>query len=276
MAALGLAFAVAAPAGQDAHASDGAGEAEARLYQSANHERRLNGLPLLTLSADLVPVARHHSAVMAQSRQVRHNERLAEQVGGWARLAENVGMGPSAETIHAALMASPGHRRNILDPAFSEVGVGVVDSGDGVWVTQVFRQPSATPRGGVAAASAPPPVLTPVPAEPQPHFGAAATAPDQAVNGAPAGPSEPFGPAPPAGQLTVPSPVSPVLGEVGAVLPVPAPVLPASAPAPAGRHLAPGPGHGALAVAAAALMALVLATAAHGLYRRWRWRRLFS
>jgi len=36
-------------------------------------------------------------------------------------------------------MNSPGHKRNILDPAFNKVGIGVIDGGVyGKMVTQVF------------------------------------------------------------------------------------------------------------------------------------------
>lgn len=38
-----------------------------------------------------------------------------------------------------ALMDSPGHRANILDPRFSQVGIGIYRSASGaIWVTQVF------------------------------------------------------------------------------------------------------------------------------------------
>lgn len=37
------------------------------------------------------------------------------------------------------LMDSPGHRRNILDPAFAKIGIGVIDGGVyGKMTTQLF------------------------------------------------------------------------------------------------------------------------------------------
>jgi hypothetical protein len=46
--------------------------------------------------------------------------------------------------LHAALMASSGHRANILDRNVSQVGVGVTVRNGTVWVTQVFRSPTGS------------------------------------------------------------------------------------------------------------------------------------
>ncbi len=43
-----------------------------------------------------------------------------------AQLGENVGMGGSIDQIHVAYMNSPGHRANILDPAFNQIGTAAV------------------------------------------------------------------------------------------------------------------------------------------------------
>jgi hypothetical protein len=56
-------------------------------------------------------------------------------------VGENVGYGPDALAVHVAFMRSPGHRANILDRDYSEVGVGAVVRGGRVWVAEVFRQP---------------------------------------------------------------------------------------------------------------------------------------
>ena len=41
-----------------------------------------------------------------------------------------------------AWMDSPGHRANILNCAFTEVGIGRADTGDGPYWTQNFAAPS--------------------------------------------------------------------------------------------------------------------------------------
>jgi hypothetical protein len=133
----------------------GPSEPETHFYDRMNEERRSHGVSSVLLANDLAAVARRHAAEMALSRQLRHNDRLPEEVGDWARLGENVGTGDSVSQLHAAFMASPQHRRHIVDPAFAEVGIGVARSGDMLWVTQVFRQPGE--RSGRLALPSPAP-----------------------------------------------------------------------------------------------------------------------
>lgn len=60
----------------------------------------------------------------------------------WTKLGENVGMGGSIVQVHQAYMNSSGHRRNILDPAFTQMGAGAVWGKCGgytrVFTVQVF------------------------------------------------------------------------------------------------------------------------------------------
>jgi uncharacterized protein YkwD len=76
--------------------------------------------------------------------------------GWWAKLGENIGKtgnGTSGDVIvttatseqmFAAFMNSPGHRANILDPAYQRMGVGAVTYLNPkypykiLWVTQLF------------------------------------------------------------------------------------------------------------------------------------------
>lgn len=52
---------------------------------------------------------------------------------------ENLAYAPDVSTAHRGLMNSEGHRRNILDPEFHRVGIGIIDSGTyGCIFTQVF------------------------------------------------------------------------------------------------------------------------------------------
>lgn len=115
---------------------------EGRFLALVNQERTWYGLAPLRLAGDLTLVARHHTEEMAWYERLEHNPLLGEDVGGWAKVVENVGAGGSVDEVHAALMASPGHRRHILDPDLEELGVGAAWSGQWLWVTQVFRQPA--------------------------------------------------------------------------------------------------------------------------------------
>jgi uncharacterized protein YkwD len=45
---------------------------------------------------------------------------------GWQKLGENVGYGGSIDQVQVAYMNSPGHRANILDPGFTQVGTAAV------------------------------------------------------------------------------------------------------------------------------------------------------
>lgn len=132
-----------------AHASGGE---EAEFVALLNQERAAQGLPELPVASDLVAVAREHSQWMADSDTLAHNSELGSDVSGWQKVGENVGRGPSVGSIHDAFMASSGHAANILDRDWTEVGVGVVVVDGRVWVTQVFRQPDATPEPAPAPA----------------------------------------------------------------------------------------------------------------------------
>ena len=64
---------------------------------------------------------------------------ISNLLGAWSLVGENVGVGPSVGAINNALIASPGHYRNISDPEFTAMGVGVVIDGSGrVFTAHVF------------------------------------------------------------------------------------------------------------------------------------------
>jgi hypothetical protein len=64
---------------------------------------------------------------------------------GWTQLGENVGVGPGAAEVHAALMASTSHRTTMLDGRYDYVGIGVVRGADGShWMSmKLADHPSA-------------------------------------------------------------------------------------------------------------------------------------
>lgn len=130
------AFLVGAGAPASADVSD-----ESGLTAQLNEERTSRGLSALTVRADLVEVAREQARRMASSSTLAHNPNLTSDVDNWRWVGENVGYGPDALTVHAAFMGSPGHKANILDSDYTEVGIGSVTVGSRVWVAQVFRTP---------------------------------------------------------------------------------------------------------------------------------------
>src|SRR5205823_4546063 len=129
---------------------------EGGFVARTNQERTSRGLGALAVADDLVAIARQHSQEMASSGRLYHNPNLGTQVQGWNAVGENVGTGPSVDAVHVAFMNSPHHRDNILNSRYTQIGVGVVWSGNALWVTEVFRQPAAprpapAPRAPVAA-----------------------------------------------------------------------------------------------------------------------------
>ncbi|HJR19959.1 MAG TPA: CAP domain-containing protein [Actinomycetota bacterium] len=132
---------------------------ESCFVNSLNAERSAVGRPKLTVKSDLVANARNHSEDMAADGTIYHNNNLSKQISGnWWALGENVGMGPTCGAIHDAFMASPGHKANILDKDYNQIGVGVVVKDGTIYVTEVFAgRPSST--GGSAPAPAPKPVV---------------------------------------------------------------------------------------------------------------------
>ena len=181
--------------------------AEADFVDRINSARAGRGLAPLATHADVADVARRWSGRMRSDNRLSHNPNLANEVNvDWEKLAENVGVGPDVNTIHQAFMNSSAHRTNILDAAFTHVGVGVVIGDDGkLWVTEVFVRikssttrttapppPPSAPRTTVAPAprpaAAPRPATTtaPRPAAPATNTPARAPAPASPPPAAPA------------------------------------------------------------------------------------------
>jgi len=133
------------------------------LTAMTNAERVSRGLRALSTASDLQALAQQRANQMAQSGVLAHTVNLSSKVSGWQKIGENVGRGPALQDIETAFMNSPEHRDNILDPAFSQLGVGVTwDGARYFWVAVIFRQP-------VGAAAAPAPVPVPkVAAAPKP------------------------------------------------------------------------------------------------------------
>ena len=101
--------------------------------------RAARGLAPLVRSADLDVMARGWAERMAVDRHLRHSELIHDVVAGpFTTAGENVGYGPDVAVIFDALVASPGHLDNMVNPAFTRVGIGVVRVGDVLWTAHLF------------------------------------------------------------------------------------------------------------------------------------------
>lgn len=111
----------------------------ARIVELVNAERGKVGCPALTLNTTLSKVAQAHSEDMALHQNMSHSgsdgsspgDRLTDAGYAWSAYGENVAYGyASPEQVMAGWMASPGHRANILNCAFKEIGVGLAQPDD--------------------------------------------------------------------------------------------------------------------------------------------------
>jgi len=117
---------------------------EGAFLSKINASRSAAGLAPLSMSSELVPDARTHSADMMAAGKIYHSSNLAGVASGWESLAENVGAGPSVDGLHTAFMNSTGHRRNILGD-FNYAGVGVKEADGQIWVTVIFMKKGSAP-----------------------------------------------------------------------------------------------------------------------------------
>jgi uncharacterized protein YkwD len=122
--------------------------AAARIVALVNSERSKAGCSALTLNAQLTKAAQAHSADMASHKNMSHTgsdgsdpgERITRAGYNWSSYGENVAYGYSTpEQVMAGWMSSPGHKHNILNCGFKEIGVGLAQPGN-YW-TQDFGTP---------------------------------------------------------------------------------------------------------------------------------------
>jgi uncharacterized protein YkwD len=122
-------------------------DAEQVLLNLANQARTQAGVPRLTLDAGLCKAARTHAEAMFAAQQLSHQfkgepslpQRLAAATQTQLdQEGENVALDFDANEGHQHLMLSPPHRANLLNPAYNVVGLGVVRSGDRLYIVQDF------------------------------------------------------------------------------------------------------------------------------------------
>jgi uncharacterized protein YkwD len=116
------------------------GSTSSEAVALTNAERAAAGLPALAENSALASAALAHSIDQATMRTMTHTgsdgsnagtriARAGFSAGAWG---ENVAAGyGSAASVVAGWMGSPGHRDNILNGAFTQIGVAVAYSDDG-------------------------------------------------------------------------------------------------------------------------------------------------
>ncbi|WP_406208941.1 CAP domain-containing protein [Kitasatospora sp. NBC_01560] len=132
-------------------ASGTAAQYAQQVVDLVNAQRAQNGCGPLTAEPRLAAAAQGHSEDMANrnyfdhaSPEGYHADHRIEATGyRWSSWGENIARGqkdPAA--VMDAWMNSPGHRANILNCSFKQIGVGVRTGSGGPWWTQVFAVPA--------------------------------------------------------------------------------------------------------------------------------------
>lgn len=117
------------------------------MIDLVNQERINAGLAPLKVDLKLVDLARLKSQDMIDNNYFDHYSPtygspfdMMKKAGVTYRTAgENLAGNQTVERAHRALMNSEGHRRNILNPNFTHIGIGIKDGGPyGKMFTQLF------------------------------------------------------------------------------------------------------------------------------------------
>ena len=121
---------------------------EVEMLNMINKERQKAGVKPLLMDPQLVPLARAQSDDMFRRGYFAHVNpdgkdpfvRMKEAGIQFQAAGENLALAQTVEIAHRNLMNSPGHRANILNPAYNRVGIGIMDGGfHGLMFSQEFR-----------------------------------------------------------------------------------------------------------------------------------------
>lgn len=113
--------------------------AETEMIGLVRNLRAAYGVGGLKVSAALSDVARDWSKKLPGG--FYHNPNVGNQIpSNWTAWGENIAYNTSISAAFTALVNSPGHLANMIDPRYTHIGVGVHISGGRVYVTQVFAR----------------------------------------------------------------------------------------------------------------------------------------
>lgn len=121
---------------------------EAQMLVLVNKERTERGLPPVKADPQMTMVARAHSRDMFARGYFSHYtpenkdpfDRMKKAGVKFLTAGENLALGRTLKICHEGLMNSPGHKANILNPAYGRLGIGVMDGGIyGLMISQEFR-----------------------------------------------------------------------------------------------------------------------------------------
>lgn len=124
-----------------------------QLLNLVNQERTTVGFKAINADTDLNTLAQNHADDMALRNFFGHvnpdgktpdDRRLALNIP--TEVGENLAKSPNLLYAHNGLMRSPEHRKNLLDPDWERVGIGIAkDSDGGILVVEEFSTYPLTP-----------------------------------------------------------------------------------------------------------------------------------
>jgi len=121
---------------------------EIKMIQLVNEDRTEHGLAPLKRDAELTKVARQHSKDMFMRGYFSHItpdgkdpfDRMHADDIHFLTAGENIALAQTISIAQYGFMHSPGHRANILNPAFGHIGIGILDGGMfGLMISQEFK-----------------------------------------------------------------------------------------------------------------------------------------
>jgi len=129
--------------------NSGVTSAEQQALKLMNADRAASGLPALKLNNKLTGLARDYAQDMINRNFFSHYnpegqspfDRMQQYGINYHYAGENLAINSSVESAEKAFMNSPGHRANILNENYSEIGIGVKYDGSQVYVVQEFIKP---------------------------------------------------------------------------------------------------------------------------------------
>ena len=119
---------------------DSVKQLEQQVVDLVNAQRSKNGLPALTHNWELSRVARYKSQDMIDKNYGSPFDMMKSFGISYTAAGENIAKGQnSPQSVMNAWMNSSGHRANILNKSYNQIGVGVAkDSRGNLYWTQMF------------------------------------------------------------------------------------------------------------------------------------------
>lgn len=127
--------------------TNGTAAEKQQAFTLLNQDRQANGLPALALNSKLTSLADDYAKDMIKRGYFSHYnpegqspfDRMDKAEISYSSAGENLAINTNVTAAQKAFMNSSGHRANILNSSYTDVGIGVVHNSSGsVYVVQEF------------------------------------------------------------------------------------------------------------------------------------------